>query len=442
MNSCAFKLTNQSIPYSQLYDDIAAYRLKIATFRQIFLKEHELKIALFDNNVYRFCVRLFALNAENVTVVLPSNNKLVTVEELVQFCDGIAGADLQSNSVENLDEIPPSTGMLAQAKVVWPSSGKVIFTTSGSTGKSKLITKSIDALNKELSVLEQTFSFSNRQHFLATVPHFHIYGMLFRLLLPLKLGTTVYELFEYPEDILSLIASLEKAVLISSPAFLKRLAKDNVLACYASHFESIFCSGGKLEDDDTAILSAQFGQSITQVYGSTETGGIAYKSQADKPLPWKTFEGITVEYSTHNCLAVKSPYLDEQPYVLSDIAKLDSSNTFWLLGRADRTVKIEEKRVDLNAIENRLVQHLWVDEARVLLLSGEREVLAAVIALSEMGQKQYLSLPKRQLNNEFRNLLRSQFESVCIPRKWRYFDVLPYNAQGKLVHIELEALFE
>lgn len=442
MNSCAFKLSNQAISYSQFYDDIADYRHKVATFKQAFPKKQELKIALFDNNVYRFCVRLFALNAENVTVVLPNNNKLITVEELVQFCDGIAGAGLQSSSVDNLDEINPIPGAMVQSKVIWPSRGKVIFTTSGSTGKCKLITKSIDALNRELSVLEQTFSFTRAQHFLATVPHFHIYGMLFRLLMPLKVGATVYELFEYPEDILSVIATLEKTVLISSPAFLKRLAKDNVLACYASHLESIFCSGGKLEDDDAAILSAQFGQAVTQIYGSTETGGIAYKLQSNKPLPWKTFEGITVENNTANCLAVNSPYLVEQPFVLSDIAKLDASNTFWLLGRADRTVKIEEKRVDLNAIESRLLKHPWVEEARVLLLSGGREVLAAVVALSEMGQKQYLSLPKRQINNELKNQLRSQFESVCIPRKWRYFDALPYNAQGKLVHIELEALFE
>jgi acyl-coenzyme A synthetase/AMP-(fatty) acid ligase len=52
---------------------------------------------------------------------------------------------------------------------------------------------------------------------------------------------------------------------------------------------------------------------------------------------------------------------------------------FRLLGRADRIVKIEERRVSLDALERALREDAEVDDVRVLVLPGQREQLAAVV---------------------------------------------------------------
>jgi acyl-coenzyme A synthetase/AMP-(fatty) acid ligase len=72
---------------------------------------------------------------------------------------------------------------------------------------------------------------------------------------------------------------------------------------------------------------------------------------------------------------------------------------FRLLGRADRIVKIEERRVSLDALERALREDAEVDDARVLVLPGQREQLAAVVpadpALLEGGDAARRALGQR-----------------------------------------------
>ncbi|MFX5622702.1 acyl-CoA synthetase, partial [Acinetobacter baumannii] len=58
---------------------------------------------------------------------------------------------------------------------------------------------------------------------------------------------------------------------------------------------------------------------------------------------------------------------------------------FRLLGRADRIVKIEERRVSLDALERALREDTEVDDVRVLVLPGHREQLAAVVVPASLA---------------------------------------------------------
>ena len=74
---------------------------------------------------------------------------------------------------------------------------------------------------------------------------------------------------------------------------------------------------------------------------------------------------------------------------------------FRLLGRADRIVKIEERRVSLDALERALREDTEVDDVRVLVLPGQREQLAAVVvpadpALLEGGDAARRALGRRR----------------------------------------------
>jgi 3-hydroxymyristoyl/3-hydroxydecanoyl-(acyl carrier protein) dehydratase len=127
---------------------------------------------------------------------------------------------------------------------------------------------------------------------------------------------------------------------------------------------------------------------------------------------------------------------------------------FELHGRADRIVKIEEKRVSLTALEQRLGASEDVAEARVLMLADERPVVdaagatlphavrpAAVVALTEAGRAKLLRIGKPALVAELRATLLAAVDRIALPRRWRLVDALPVNAQGKSTEALLGALF-
>jgi 3-hydroxymyristoyl/3-hydroxydecanoyl-(acyl carrier protein) dehydratase len=127
---------------------------------------------------------------------------------------------------------------------------------------------------------------------------------------------------------------------------------------------------------------------------------------------------------------------------------------FELHGRADRIVKIEEKRVSLTAIEQRLGASGDVAEARVLMLANEAAVVdvagvvvphavrpAVVAALTDAGRAKLQRLGKPALVAELRALLLAAVDRVALPRRWRFVDALPVNAQGKTTEGSLGALF-
>ena len=104
----------------------------------------------------------------------------------------------------------------------------------------------------------------------------------------------------------------------------------------------------------------------------------------------------------------------------SDSVRLHSDGRFELMGRADRVVKIEEKRVSLPKVEHRLNECPTVEAARVVALAGEddkRQILAAVIEPSIAGWE--------MLANEGRESLRSLLLDALNP--YLATIVLPHN---------------
>jgi hypothetical protein len=115
------------------------------------------------------------------------------------------------------------------------------------------------------------------------------------------------------------------------------------------------------------------------------------------------------------------------------------------LGRADRIVKIEEKRVSLDTLEKQLMASSLVEEARVIAAQEEhqqRQRIAAFVVLSNEGRTRLAELGKLALNRTLRELLSLHVEAIALPRSWRYLDALPVNAQGKTTHAALLELLE
>lgn len=397
------------------------------------------RVLLFESDITTFLSWLIALGLEQHVVVLPPNDKEGTIADIasnIEFTAGSVVADGKT-ALQVMGSEPAVSEPFS-----WPTAGELVFFTSGSSGQPKPIVKCWTHINNELETLVGLFSFASNSVFMSTVSHQHIYGLLFRALLPLRLGNSIFPTFEYPEHLAETAKGLDSVVLISSPAFLTRLASDNVLSAIKERFSFIFSSGGPLKDADAIELAQQMAQGITQVYGSTESGGIAYRqvtSSSDKL--WQCFPGVSLHSrSEDERLILSSLFIQESQLLLDDTGRI-TDGMLELCGRVDRTIKLEEKRINLTQIEVKCKEHIWVEDVRLLAINGKRVELAAVIHLNSEGLAALAKQGKRFLNQNLKAYLSQYFELITLPRKWRYVEALPYNSQGKLPVIELEKLF-
>lgn len=442
-------------------DNITEHRFcfDVAQVRSAIRKSTADKILFFEKDSYRFCVGFFALACENRHILLPPNAQVESIEQIILSADACLGGQHfltknQPNSLTNivfeLSEYDQSRTVRDLNHLFSTFNSQITFFTSGTTGKAKAIEKHTSLLLSEVDVLIDTFKekIKSASFVLSTVAHYHIYGLLFKLLLPLKAKLKVVsQAFEYPEHISQFLANIdqEKSLIISSPAHLKRLVNDNVLISQRHRLSAIFSSGGPLPFESAQSLYGQLKQAPIEVFGSTETGGIAWRCcQSPIPSPWTILAGLSYfQDKKSNRLIINSPFITEKNYLTDDLIESLDENHFILKGRADRTIKIEEKRLNLVHMEHRLNNHHYVTEARVLVIGqNSRQVLVAVVEVNKQALQLIAKQGKRVLNNELKDHLLGEFERICLPKKWRYVEDLSYNLQGKVSLVQLESLFD
>jgi acyl-coenzyme A synthetase/AMP-(fatty) acid ligase/3-hydroxymyristoyl/3-hydroxydecanoyl-(acyl carrier protein) dehydratase len=315
----------------------------------------------------------------------------------------------------------------------------VIFT-SGSTGQAKPIVKCLNQFQLEIATLEKHWGDQlGEAAALATVSHQHIYGLLFRVLWPLSAGRCFHsQAYINPE---TLVHALQRgpAYWVASPAHLKRLDLHSPWDGIAD-LQGIFSSGGALPETAAQQILTDGGQAVIEVYGSSETGGIAWRQQEQV---WRLFSGMSLR-----CIGGKwllhSPYLatEEGGFQLDDQITLLDDGRFTLHGRSDRIVKVEEKRLSLVDLEQRLTTAPWIDDAHALVISKTRDTVAAVVVLSSPGLEQLAIQGRNRLIRQLRKALEPWFESVVLPRKWLFVNIMPLSTQGKIDRQLLTSLLD
>ena len=311
--------------------------------------------------------------------------------------------------------------------------------TSGSTGEPKRIDKSLHQLANEVEALEQLWGADLGDACLVgSVATQHIYGLLFRVLWPLCAGRPfVRRQLAFPEDLQRASREHPSFAWVASPALLKRMG-DNLDWPALRAVRRVFSSGGALPEAAAQSLHERLQQWPTEILGSSETGGIAWRQ--GQPL-WKPFAGITLSQDSDGALLIASPYLpDGHIEHTADAARITADGRFELLGRLDRIVKLEEKRISLPMLEQALVTHPWVAEARLGVVQENRASLGALLVLSESGLHALRNGGRRGLTQALRQHLSQYCENLSLPRRWRLLRQLPLNAQGKLPQREVDAL--
>ena len=298
---------------------------------------------------WAFAAGLFGLLRAGRTVVLPPNFLPETLDRLAPVAQGL------------LREVPEGGEVLEGG----PLAGDLEFWTSGTTGEPKAVLKRLAQLDGEVAMLEAAFGAGLGEALVVgTVPHHHIYGCLFRLLWPLAAGRPF--LCEPCGDPASFRQALTRApVLVSSPAHLSRLPRLMDLDGLPGLPVAIFSSGGPLDRTDALAWAGAVPAGVVEIYGSTETGGIAWRRQGEPTdsAAWTPFQDTAVSLDGDGALVVSSFRAGPCPTRMEDGAALRGDGTFQLLGRLDRTLKLEEKRVSLPELEAALEAHPRVARA-------------------------------------------------------------------------------
>jgi acyl-coenzyme A synthetase/AMP-(fatty) acid ligase len=266
---------------------------------------------------------------------------------------------------------------------------------------------------------------------LASVPPHHLYGLLFGVLVPFMGGGSFVRTTPlHAETIAAQAKAWRVDTLVSVPAHLHALA--TLPAGAMPPLARIFSSGAPLDPQTASAVTALAGLPVTEVLGSSETGGIAWRGSGGDPA-WAPFPDVRVTQDDDGTMLLRSPFIEEDVHRGADRIRARDDGRFELLGRADGVVKIGGSRVAVAEIERLLRETPGVADAAVVSVDTppprRHELWAAVVAPT-------LSVAS------LRAALLRRVEPIALPRRFRLVAALPREDNGKLVRARMLALFD
>jgi acyl-coenzyme A synthetase/AMP-(fatty) acid ligase len=312
----------------------------------------------------------------------------------------------------------------------------VYLFTGGSTGRPKIWTKTPTNLLAESHYLVGRFGVTPEDRILATAPPNHIYGLLYALLVPLLSGARVSSTTPvFPHEILRHLSDERPTILVSLPVHYRSLRGHT----YGRHaLRLAFSSAGPLDPEDGQAFSAATGTPIYEIYGSTETGGIASRCRLRGETDLTPFDPVKVAVSAETA-AVTSAFIspdlprDEKGrFLLADRIETTDRGALRLLGRNDGIVKVGGKRVDLEVVREALKGQAGVVDAVVFTLAVESGRESEIVAVVE-GRADPAAL---------RDALQAHLEPQALPRRIKVVAQIPMLATGKYDRQGLQALFK
>jgi len=360
-------------------------------------------------NKLEFIKNFFAYYDTNQKMVLFDKNH----KQLVDF--------YEKNDIDSFDEIKEVN-----------ENSKILFFTSGSSGFPLGAFKSRENLQKEVKALAILLENSKMKKVVVTVPFVHIYGILAGLLLPRYLDdiTLVVKDEFLPYELIN--EALEGDTLfITTPVFIKALLR---VQDSTKLKNSLFISStAPLESSDAKEFESKFDTKLLQLFGSTETGGIAYKV-GDSTI-WKALLDVKLSQNDDK-LNVNSPYISK--YTIKDkIKKLDAGfqtediieidgDSFKLLGRSNKIIKIAGKRISSMQIETILEQ-----------IYGVKRAIVTLVYKKDMFKSEQIKITLESIREikkaEIKESINNNFGTLSIPFSVSYVEKINYSAMGKKV---------
>ena len=421
-------ITDDGITLFDLKSDVSKARRDIRMVPSV-------ELALFHTDAYIFLVWLLAAWQEKRKVLVPVDKSFALSSKFSNWfkIGEFDAPDLISWGAngESINEAFSEINSDFEALGVF---------TSGSTGEPLRIDKTIKQLENEVEALELTFGeqIAKAVVFNRSVSHQHFFGMPFGVYWPVSRGSMLSRLAikgGHEWD------TLNPQVLITSPSFLKSIAQTTSQhKKIGSEIQSIFSAGGVLEDSIFSTIKEVANTRVIDIYGSSETGHIAWRTSP--AMPWQAQLGVQFKKPIDKVLEIKSKFCPSDAwFTTSDLAR-QNGNSFEILGRADRIIKIESTRVSSSQLIASINESDFVDDCLITDLdNGRRSQLSAVLKLTTLGIDVLEQDGRLRLINGIKDSLRGRVNSIAIPRRWRFVAEFPSNNLGKVLKTDLDGLF-
>ena len=363
-------------------------------------------------------------NALNIFKAYFSNAKVILLDETNQAI------------LKQLKDLTiPEFATQIKAKTIFDEKDfSFMYFTSGSTGSPVAALKTKKNIESEVKVLTELLQEYKIKKVIVTVPFIHLYGTLLGLMYPLMndIDIVLKEHF-LPNDLLNMVDPY--TMVVTTPLYIKAL---NKLSEEKNLSESVFISStASLDTTSIITFNNKFQTKIIQIFGSTETGGIAYKLN-EEPL-WKPFKSVEVFTNQENELKVKSPFVSYTLYengfkhTNGEIQTFDyiekEALGFKLIGRSSKIFKLAGKRYSTVQIENILETVNGIKKALVFVglakdsLRGE--YLDIIIESNEIYRVK-----------EIKKILRRELSNLKFSIKLNIVDEIPTNQVGKKLWIK------
>ncbi|MCF8056006.1 MAG: AMP-binding protein [Desulfocapsa sp.] len=297
--------------------------------------------------------------------------------------------------------------------------------TGGSTGAEKIWSKTAANIFGEALFMASRYGICEKDRIAATITPYHIYGLLFSVVIPLVASATVLaETPSFPAEITESVQRETATILASVPAHYRALQGREV----GSSLRLAFSSAGMLAEEDNRSFCEANMLPIVEVYGSTETGGLATRNRLEGEEYFLPLDPIQWQVRGER-LYVRSPFLSPDVtvggdgYFLSgDKVRLQGKNAFSLHGRADAITKVGGERVDLDEVRDMLQKFQEVEECVVLPLAdktGRGNRIAALVC------GECVDLEK------IKHILAVSLEPAALPKIIKVVPRIPIRPNGK-----------
>ena len=405
---------------AQLHDFFSAKSLKI--------------VCLATENKAVIGAALLAALAGKTTLLLPnalSRRALARLQQATGFTALIGNPTECSTIFPARVEVlwPEKQQTLSQLPAFDYSSDLLRLFTGGTTGAPSIWAKSGENMFAEAHFLAENFALSGADTIVATVSPCHIYGLLFSVMLPLVSGASVVaDIPSFPTEIAETVTQHQATLFAAVPAHYRALQGKQI---HDGTLRLAVSSAGMLDPEDNQAFCTVNNVPVVEVYGSTETGGIATRNRYAGETFFTPFATVDWKISDSR-LAVRSTYISAQTsrdkdgyFITGDRVEPTENNGFMLQGRADNITKVGGKRVDLDEIREVLKKQSAVEDCVVLSLPdprGRENRICALVQCSEPNREQLLTA------------LQKDLEPYALPRVLRAVPKIPVTRAGKYDH--------
>lgn len=442
-------VTNTNEKHIVFYNDgtpiyMQQYKDDVARYANLFTTIPTQEIVLYiPDDLYLFYVCFMALMQSNKHVILPALLTNENSKPLLDITHYLITNKTDSFKQFNIIDLNQKSDSCWQ--FIDMDDGIINFFTSGSTGTPKKIRKTFHMLSKEIEFHceNQKYLIEKNPVMISSVGAYHMYGLLWRFLYPLAGGiASDLDIVFTPEELQHKQSVYENVLFATTPSFLDGITRYQNQYEFKNNCNGIYSSGSLLDIKTSQNAYKMFGVSPFEIFGSTETGGVAQRQQINGPQ-WNVFAPVKANATQDNTICIESEFSYKTPYIMSDIVEFINDNQFLLKGRGDRMVKIAEERVSLPEIEKKICDYQYINKSYVTALTNkDRTFLGAMITLNDDGKEHIIKIGRHKFIMDFKQYLLKFFHNIVLPRKIRIVEDIPVNSQGKYIKSDINSMFE